>query len=170
MSPIFRNFGTILLIFFAVGGIQAGPAGLGAFFQSLEYGRPVLGVKIPFSWIDPSWKEGTIEIAEATIEPGGPGIWKLATQPDLVLRGVSITGPKSQIETALRSISPKRIYSVKITSFRYSDPKKTEALDLQKVEIKSSGVVVRGALLSLNQKKLITEIFGNKVEVKNEMN
>lgn len=71
MSPIFRNLRQILIICFSVSGIQAYSAGLEGFFQSLEYGRPILGVKIPFSWVDPDWREGTIEIAEATIEPGG---------------------------------------------------------------------------------------------------
>lgn len=165
MSPIFRNLRQILIICFSVSGIQAYSAGLEGFFQSLEYGRPVLGVKIPFSWIDPSWKEGTIEIAEATIEPGGPGIWKLATQPDLVLRGVSISGPRDQVEAALRSLGPKGIYFVKIVSFRYIDPKRSEAVDLRKVEIRTHKVTVQGEALNRVQQKLITEIFGKKVEI-----
>jgi len=142
---------------------------LKGFFGSLEYGRPILGIKIPFSWIDSEWKEGTIEIAEASLQPGGSGLWKLAVQPDLVLKGVTVRGPKETSGQALRALGPKGINSVKITSFSYSNPKKSEVIDLHKIEITSRGVVVTGNSFSQSQKKLITEIFGKKVELREKM-
>lgn len=124
-----------------------------------------MGIKIPFSWIDSEWKEGTIEIAEASLQPGGSGLWKLAVQPDLVLKGVTVRGPEETSGQALRALGSKGINSIKITSFSYTNPKKTEVIDLQKVEITGGGVVVTGNSFSLKQKKLITEIFGKKVEI-----
>ena len=142
---------------------------MGGFFASLEYGRPILGVRIPFSWIDPSWKEGAIEIAEASLAPGGSGLWKLAVQPDLVLKGVTVRGPEETSGQAVRALGSKAINSVKITSFSYSNPKKSEVIDLHKVEITNRVVVVTGNSFSLNQKKLIIEIFGKKVELRGKM-
>lgn len=139
-------------------------AGLNGFFQNLEYGRPILGVKIPFSWIDPAWKEGTIEIAEASLRPGGSGLWKLAVEPDLDLKGVRIQGPKEKVGPALQALNPKGIYYIKITGFVYQKGPKEKFLHLQNVTITAQKVTVTIPSGQKFDKKLIIEIFGEKVE------
>jgi len=149
------------LVFF--GASYAEQSGLAGFFQSLEYGRAVLGIKIPFSWIEPAWKEGTIEIAEATIEPGGGGMWKLAIQPQLVLKGVMVEGPIEEAGKAIRAISPKGINTVKIVSFEFRSMDGKDSARIQKVQISSDKVSISKPMGPVTQYKIIKEIFGNNV-------
>lgn len=142
---------------------QAEVSGLGGFFRSLEYGKPVMGVKIPFEWINPSWREGVIEIAEATIRPGGPGIWKLATRPDLILRGVDICGPKQQVAQVIQGIIPQGIYSVKIENFRYQNPNQSERLALQELRITNGKMMIPQPVDGQATKKIIQRILGNNI-------
>jgi len=160
----------ICLLLLAAGtSITAGKerSGLGGFFASLEFGRPILGVRIPFSWINPDWKEGTIEIAEASLQPGGSGLWKLAVQPDLVLKGVILCGREELAGKALQALRSKGIYSMKIVSFSYRPNQYSETVHWQEVWFNKDKVIVSPPGVSQEQKRLIAKIFGKEVAYKN---
>jgi hypothetical protein len=165
MGSILRIFGFAVLGVSMTHKIVAQQSGLSGFFESLEYGRPVLGVKIPFSWIDPSWKEGTIEIAEVTIEPGGSGMWKLAVQPRLVLKGVSIIGPKQNVAKAIQGITPKGINSLKILKIEVRPTDALGVIQLQEMTNTSKGITVTAGQKNEKTADLIYEIFGKTVDI-----
>jgi len=162
LPAIFRvPYGSFLLAVFLVGIFFCSPvlAGdLARLFGSMEYDRPIRGVVIPLHWIDPAWNEGRIEIAEASIHPGGPGMWKLASQPDLVLKGLTVVGTKSQTSKALRALSLKGIYQLKIEHFTYRAPETSETIQLDWVSYKEGKFKIREPTT-----KALIEIFGKDV-------
>jgi len=160
-----KIFWILTWAFFWDGLGKAETVGLAGFFQSLEYGRSVVGLKIPFSWIEPDWREGTIEIAEATIEPGGPGMWKLAVQPRLVLKGVSIIGPKQNVAKAIQAIIPKGINTLKILNIEIRPTDALGVIQLQGMTNTSKGITLTAPRNKKEMANLINEIFGKTVDI-----
>lgn len=157
-----RCLGGGVLLVYLLGSIVFGD-GPGTFFSSLEYGRPIRGVTIPFRWIDASWEDGKIEIEEASIEPGGSGMWKLATRPDLILKGVTVRGPAEHAGKAIRAISPKGAMQLKILHFTYMPTPGRKSLYLEEVVVAQGRTTVIRTTGDSAFMKTIVEIFGKDV-------
>lgn len=87
--------------------VAAGTPPVVALLAGLEYGKPVLGIRAPLGGgggSSSSSTQGVVTIQRARIEPSGPGIWKNALHPQLVLEDVHMQGSARAISWTLRQM------------------------------------------------------------------
>lgn len=110
-----KPFSTTLLCLLAISlraqptemTVAAGTPPVVALLAGLEYGKPVLGIRAPLDGgggSSSSSTQGVVTIQRARIEPSGPGIWKNALHPQLVLEDVHMQGSARAISRTLRQM------------------------------------------------------------------
>ena len=96
---------------------------LKSFFSGLEYGKPILGIRVPLlaqATGPDSGDRGSLVIGKAFLEPSGQGIWKTALSPKLVLERVQMEGTGREISSVLRQFQTNWSGGVEIRGLEIS--------------------------------------------------
>lgn len=132
-------------------------ANLKSVFLSLEFGKPILGIRVPLvaeTRGPDSGDRGSLVIGKAFLEPSGRGIWKTALSPKLVLEKVEIKGTGREIGSVFRQLQANWPGGVEIRGLEISW-KAAEAnhLRAEKVRFEEKQIYLEKGLLSYKGKQ-----------------